>query len=402
MSTKSYELRLIAPAVKRGVRVANAAAAMAAAGGGIEALGALAGEPKRARIAAGPAAAAWETLRDVCAAAGTEVVNEVTTTMLSGVLLARAALDRVSVKTLGGFLSNVRAACCDLRKATWAVSEEDYRWLRRALLPELALMYPYKIDRVRPLTLGVLRRVEAHLRPYLEADDPFCVQMWAIMCLSFGGLLRSIDYCDKRALLRNDQLWIEENVEDGDGLVEGDVLAADLPFRKNAKGERDTDFDTVYVPECQADGGVYGALAAMRHHLSLSGREIGGDDGFVFHRVSRTAGGEVLGDKYTYDQVLKDFRWVLEQAGVPNSDEYGLHSPRSGGATYLLGLGVEWDVVKRLGCWRADASMEQYDRRATLVAATIMKATRRGAEATRRGDKAARRGGKATRRGAKG
>ena len=353
---------------------------------GIEALGRISSVLiKEKNKGAKKGAAAWAKLVEACETCGTAIasVTELSASLLLGVLQFALSVGRVSSGGLGSLLSSIRthAAVIGTR---WAVDPAEYSYIRRTVIPELEKMWPHEVKRKKAITPAVLEQLLLHLRTWKAgADkDPWSVQMAAVLTAGFSGLMRSIDYANPKAPLRTDQLGVVDVPDDEDPDGGSTVaLAVDLPFRKNKKGERDENADIVTLPQ------IVSAREAMERHLALSGRRIGEGDSNVFRRISRREGGKVLGQVYSRAQALKDFRWLLVKAAVCKDDgaarEYGLHSLRSGGATAMLVAKVPWDVVKKLGCWRVDGSMQLYDRRGAELAAEVARQWRSKHKKTR-------------------
>ena len=168
-------------------------------------------------------------------------------------------------------------------------------------------MYPAEVERSTEITLDVLRAIYAHIKPFLAMGDLWTWNLWSWLTFAFSGMLRSVDFVNRKARLRNDQLGTAAADVLGDG-KKATVLTADLPFRKTEKGLRDINADFICVPELPSDGGIFGARRNMQRFLALQGRSIGGDALNVFQRYCKCGRnrGSVLGGVYTYEKGLDD------------------------------------------------------------------------------------------------
>ena len=377
LPSNSYVLRPVQDSVAIGREVDGAVAAAIEAGAGIEAIGEI-GEShagKRRKLDGGYTAT-WESYVRIVKSCGTADTNTITAGTLRGALVFRVSQDRLSSQQLGQYASKLKAyALSSGGRVKWLVADQEYKAIHKYFIDDLQKMYPAEVERSTELTLQVLRTVYARIKPFLTKGDLWTWNFWSWLTLAFSGMLRAIDYVNRKAHLRNDQLGTAAADVFGDGKAVT-VLTADLPFRKTEKGLRDINADFICIPELPFDGGIFGARRNMQQYLALQGRSIGGDERNVYQRYCKCGAkrGIVLGGVYSYEKGLSDLKWVLATAGVHEADSYGMHSARSGGLTFLLSLGVPWQTCRRLGAWKTDSAMQKsYDRRKVAVAEEVMR-----------------------------
>lgn len=171
-----------------------------------------------------------------------------------------------------------------------------------------------------------------------------------------------------------------------------EVVEIDLFWRKTSKTVLDPLSDVLQLPF--SDDPRFDVARALRRHLELQGIAAGAGTTPLFRAIKYTlphpgdppSGVPLKGSPvYTRARHLGNLRKLLGHVGygTPGGpladrkpDDFGLHSLRSGGATTLLALGVPWDVVKRLGNWKSDESMVNYDRRKEDLVFAVVRAIR--------------------------
>ena len=225
--------------------------------------------------------------------------------------------------------------------------------------------FPAEVRRASPLTDDAMRRVYIYLLLFLQRLDLWAVSWWALLCLGFSGLYRGGE------LLGDAMTWeqlTEVRLPDGSWAV-----SVDCPFRKTTKTTRDLDFDVGVVPPRSGQWAFLDAHAAIARLALASGHSWGEGSSPVFSRRAKLTGEVTRSDGgYPDGTARADLRWLLGQAGVADSERYGLHSMRRGGATYLLAAGAPWSEVKKLGGWRSDA-LQLYDARGADLAVSLAK-----------------------------
>ena len=61
------------------------------------------------------------------------------------------------------------------------------------------------------------------------------------------------------------------------------------------------------------------------------------------------------GASLTYRKFQNLLRSILDQIGVPDSNQYSSHSYRRGGTTFCFLCGIPTEIIQLLGCWRSQA-----------------------------------------------
>lgn len=240
----------------------------------------------------------------------------------------------------------------------------------------LEVEFPAEVRRARPLTDAALLRIRAFLDPYLRRGDLFALEWWALLTLGYGGLYRGCE------LLGSALDWSQ--VTYTRTRAGAWALIVDSPFRKTNKRSRDTDVDVHVVPP-RSDTPALDPYLAMKAYADAAGKRMGVAGGPVFPARHKMTGAIARRDaEYSDDAARSHLRWLIQKAGLPNPEAYGLHSMRRGGATMLLAAGVDWPSVKKLGAWKSDAA-ELYDARgadlADAIAASLQPRSRLGRRA---------------------
>ena len=101
-------------------------------------------------------------------------------------------------------------------------------------------------------------------------------------------------------------------------------------------------------------------VAMIESYLSKTGTRLK-DQRFLFRPICRTHKMEKLRDSgsISYTCLRELFKKKLKDLGY-NSDEFGLHSLRAGGATAAANRGVPDRLFKRHGRWKSDAAKDGY------------------------------------------
>jgi len=269
--------------------------------------------------------------------------------------------------------SSLKATCISLeshvREEGWEMSGWDTlapSRIRRGL-DALVHEFPTDVVRAKPMTDVIMRDVRAYLEPYLARGDLYALMWWAMLSVAYAGCLRSIEFL-------GDALTPQQvRVTHGPG---GSMLELDLPFRKTHRNVRDEESDRVTLPPRRRADADLDALPAMQAYAVAAGIDLGTGPAPMFVRRRRSAPcGEVPERKpgYQYQTSLSELRWILGKEGLQAAEgaRFSLHSLRRGGATRLLEIGVQWDIVKKLGGWAADTSLSNYDARGRALAASV-------------------------------
>ena len=263
-------------------------------------------------------------------------------------------------------LSGLRAAVAGLRLQ--AAGLDAAAWTRLASdAAALRMYFPQVVDRKAPVTDAVLLQLRDVLAPYLQRPGlpgDWARQWWSIVTLGYACCFRFADY-QLLSLSCISELALAAGGVGGREPGEPEAsYTITMPFTKTQKDTWDKVRDARPVPR---RGGPLDASDALRAYLAGRRMVPGGADELLFPRL-RKSGAVALKagapGPYSHELALGNLRFLLDAARVPDGDSYGMHSLRSGGATHYLALGLPWDVVKRIGNWRADSSLQIYDRRA--------------------------------------
>ena len=161
-------------------------------------------------------------------------------------------------------------------------------------------------------------------------------------------------------------------VRAGEGATAFDTVRIQLAFHKTEQRAFNPRTHAVTLPRDSRFGGQLDFNPALLAYTAAAGIQLGRSATPLFPRYKRTANaprGRNPGI-YPYAAALEDLRFVLGKAGL-DARRYGLHSPRSSGATLLLALGVPLHDVARMGLWADEASLRKYDRREKELAAAV-------------------------------
>jgi len=326
-------------------------------------LGALVG---RAAKLDEPSAAQARAARDyerVCEAHGDSAPWPLSADKVLGFLFAE--LDRGLSNTGLSALSSALQGYARRSEAPLSPAEAERT---RLGVKVLDFEFPSEVRRSRPLTDAIMRRVHIFLEPYLRAESIWAASWWALLCLGYGGLYRGGELLG--AAMTWEQLS-ESALPDGTP-----VLVVDCPFRKVNKSTRDKDYDVGVVPPRTEGDSWLDPYRAVTFFAHVSGHKLGEGQDPVFSRRVKRSGACVYSDGAFPDGVARaDLRWLLAKAGIEESEAFGLHSMRRGGATFLLACGAPWSEVKKLGGWRSDA-LQLYDTRGVSLAASLARRIR--------------------------
>lgn len=277
--------------------------------------------------------------------------------------------------------STLLAAVGSVRRVPHAggLSDADYTRIRRAA-GRMQSEFPYERRHVRPLLDAELELLHTHLAPYLRRGHLFALGLWAALLVARDGCLRSKEFLGgvkgRRGLLASSVT--EVTLPNGQP-----SYAFDVPWRKTSQRGRDKVMDGVVVPR-RADAHKHlDGYLALHAYATTAGIALGRSRFPLFARRSRVTGFVIdttYGD-YSYSTALNDLRWVMTEAGfggaagaragVYTPADYALHSPRRGGATLMLAMGVPGPTVMKIGHWADPRSMQTYDGRDTDVAAYV-------------------------------
>jgi hypothetical protein len=282
--------------------------------------------------------------------------------------LVGECLRGISSQTLRGRLAALRRYLLDnpgtpgasaaTNAAASAVYTRTLGWLEKE--------FPGEVQRKNIFDDATLRKMRAFLDPFLRRGDLFALSTWSMLLLNCSLGCRNV-HLRGRAFT-----WSQVTplmMRDGTP-----TLAADLPYSKANRGRRDKQFDGVPVPRRSSDDRDLDAYLAFVRYASALGLTIDGTGSdAVFpsrHRLSGALKNAIEQDTPEHVQ-RADLRWILEQAGVPNVNGWGLHSPRRTAATRYLRLGVSPYTVMRQCGWASEKSLRIYDARLVDLAEEI-------------------------------
>ena len=100
----------------------------------------------------------------------------------------------------------------------------------------------------------------------------------------------------------------------------------------------------------------------LRTYIDMAG--LSSDDSFIFRRLARSKGPvsykvTKINKPLSYTTCRLDLISVITKIGL-NPKDYGLHSARSGGATWAANAGVPDRLFKRHGRWVSERAKDGY------------------------------------------
>ena len=329
----------------------------------LEQIGRLGLDAVRLKVQSGPAASAWRSYLAACIGHGRTPPTPVTADKLCGHVVTMF-LNGLSPDTVSNYVSGVikYAVTESLLQGVVDAVRAQVSGLRRVLETE----FPGEKQRVLPLLDAELLQVHAYLRKFLDRGDLWAMGWWAMLLVMRDCCLRSNEALG--GALTGRQLT---RVQLSDGLP---TIVLDVAFSKTHKAMRDREKDCVVISR-RPKAPTLDAYRALDAYLVRCSLPVGptGASTSVFPERFKTSGARrfpMTGD-YPYQNALDDLRWLLGEAGVSRPLQYGLHSPRRGGATRYLAMGVRWDIVKRLGRWATDEALREYDARYLELAEAV-------------------------------
>jgi len=229
----------------------------------------------------------------------------------------------------------------------------------------LAKSFPGTIAQMETFGDGHLLRAVSALRPFCDRGYLFALEWRAILLLARAGMLRSVDW--RAPAMPASQVT---RVRAGEGATAFDTVRIQLAFHKTEQRAFNPRAHAVTLPRDSRFGGQLDFYPALLAYTAAAGIQLGRSATSLFPRYKRTSNAPRGRNPsaYPYASALEDMRFILTKAGL-DARRYGLHSPRSSGATLLLTRGVPLHDVARLGLWADTASLRKYDRRENELAA---------------------------------
>lgn len=337
-------------------------AARAPGGGGLAALG------ERTREWAGEGAltavvrAEWAALLGAREEYGGAPEDPVTPDELAGYLTS-LLLRGIGSQTLSGRLSRLLTYIRIAKPPHEGLGPEQLRELTR-IAPSLAASFPSIIKQLDAFDDKDLLRVVSCLGTWADKGYLFALQWRAILLFARAGMLRSADW--RAPAMAASQVTV---VTVGEGTTAFKTCRVSLPFHKTERAAFNPRRHVVVLPRDSRYGGQLDYYPALLAYANAASIVLGETPTPLFPRYKRTSNaprGRTVA--YPYGAALADMRFVFRKAGL-QAERYGLHSPRSSGATLLLSRGVPAADVARLGLW-ADAVtlLKSYDRREGALA----------------------------------
>ena len=177
----------------------------------------------------------------------------------------------------------------------------------------------------------------ARLRGLLDLQDVYDAQFWCALLVCFYGLLRisavsiTSTHSDFSNLVCRDDVCINSS-------------GCSLQLRHSKTNQFQERAHTVVLPHIK--GHQLCPTAALLNFLSIAGN-VPQDQPLL--TVMRS--GKLV--HLLQDSVRQRLTSLLSRIGLPGS-EYGTHSLRRGGATWLFNSGVSLEEIKTVGDWRSD------------------------------------------------
>ena len=360
--------------IATGAALGAAAAALAARGAGLDAVGsaALAALTSGGITPAGQAA--WRSFGEARAAYGDVSASAPVTPEALGGWLCALVLGGDSSARLGprlsALLGYIHAAGVPQHGLDAAGAARV-----RALIPGLARSFPATILQMGALSDGDLLAALGYLEPHLQRGSLFALEWRAILLTARAGMWRSVDYLAP-VMAAGHVTLVTALGADGPALPTVTVV---LPFTKSEQAAFNPLQHRVTLPRDGRYGGRLDFYPALLAYASAAGITLGpGRDASrpLFPRYKRTSNSpRGTPGTYPYDAALADLRFVLRGAGL-DAAGYGMHSLRSSGATHYLALGLPRPSVQKLGLWRDERSIVPYDRRGEALAREATALTR--------------------------
>jgi integrase len=177
----------------------------------------------------------------------------------------------------------------------------------------------------------------ARIRELLNLHDVHDAQIWCALLICFYGLLRISAVCPTRTQPNTDSVLRRRDLH-----ISSKGCTLVLKHSKtNQFHEREHTVVLPYIRESPLC-----PTSALLNFLAVAGH-VSQDEPILTFKKS----GHLV--PLPQDTVRRRRSDLLSWIGVPVK-EYGIHSLRRGGATWLLSSGVPLEVIKSLGDWRSD------------------------------------------------
>lgn len=144
-------------------------------------------------------------------------------------------------------------------------------------------------------------------------------------------------------------------------LPDGNGLSIFIP---RSKTDIFREGSTTFISDTPANN--YSPVSILKSYLAKCNTKIG-EDVFVFTALSyhpkQQSHIPLKNKPLSYTRCRELFLDALEQIGVDNPRNYGLHSLRSGGASHLANKGVSEELLMQHGRWKTTTAKNRYVKR---------------------------------------
>ena len=270
------------------------------------------------------------------------IVNE---RLLDNFVCWLAKIRNVSGETISNYLSHVRSFYVDAGMANKWPEIKNLHGLNRTIRG-ISFVHASKNPKRRrdAITCDIMIRLGKVMTNPAVGRDLDVAMLWAAITLAFACLLRSDEYCRK-------QLSKEVSTDP--------PKLGSLKFLFNEDNERKDEIGlSFFIPQSKTDQlmrghTVYSATLShvfcpvkMKTYLNLRSELLGqpGVDSWLFIGAS--------GDPLSYEPMRKSLKIFLVAIGEV-AENFGTHSLRIGGATFLGRCNVSNEKIKAMGRWNS-------------------------------------------------